>query len=132
MKLARNVPLAVLMLLTGAALMYVIKAGSGLQLLPSDKISSADFISIILTALGVVLAALALFIGGLAIVGWATFEDRLKQHSEEFLKRRFSADDPRYVDLINELKEDVRRELELRKTARKEPENASPFDPDAV
>ena len=132
MRIARNLLFAVLLLLTGAALMYVIQSGSGLQFLPSDKVSSAEFISIILTALGVILAALALFIGGLAVIGWATFEERLKLHSEEFLKRRFSPEDSRYVDLINDLKEDVRREVELRSKARAEPENISPYDPDAV
>ncbi len=132
MKAAQDVLIVMILLLAGAAMMYVIQAGSGLQLLPSDKITSADFISIILTALGVILAALALFIGVLAIIGWATFEDRLKHNSEEFLKRRFSASDQRYVDLINELKEDVRRELELKKPKSNDLENQSPFDPDAV
>jgi hypothetical protein len=132
MKVARNVLQIILLLLAGAALMFVVKAGSGLNLLPSDRISSADFISIILTALGVILAALALFIGVLAIVGWATFEERLKHHSEEFLRRRFSPEDQRYVDLVNELKEDVRRELELKNPKPDEVENESPFDPDAI
>jgi hypothetical protein len=132
MKLVRNILSSVVLVLTGAALMYVIQAGSNLTLLPSDRITSADFISIILTALGVILAALALFIGGLAIIGWATFEDRLKHNSEEFLKIRFSTDDERYVELIKELKEDVRREMDLKKDVPKEIENQSPFDPDAV
>lgn len=132
MRHARDVLLILVLLITGAALMYVIQAGSGLRLLPSDEISSADFISIILTALGVILAAAALFIGGLAIIGWATFEERLRQHSEDFLRRRFSTDDQRYVDLISELKEDVRRELELKKPKAPDLENRSPFDPDAI
>jgi divalent metal cation (Fe/Co/Zn/Cd) transporter len=132
MKLARNLLLIVVLLLTGAALMYVIEAGSGLSLMPDKDISHADFISIILTALGVILAALALVLGGLAIVGWATFEEKLKQNSDEFLRKRFSPEDQRYVDLINEIKEDVRREIQLKSRRRQDLENNSPFDPDAV
>jgi len=100
--------------------------------MPNDKISPADFISIILTALGVILAALALILGGLAIVGWATFEEKLKQNSDEFLRNRFSPEDQRYVDLINEIKEDVRREIQIKSSIKVEIENQSPFDPDAI
>lgn len=132
MKLARNFLLIVVLLLTGAALMYVIEAGSSLSLMPDKDVSHADFISIILTALGVILAALALVLGGLAVVGWATFEEKLRQNSDEFLRKRFSADDQRYVDLINEIKEDVRREIQLTSKASSDIENESPFDPEAV
>jgi len=132
MKFVRNALMIGVLLLTGAALMYVIEAGSGLRLMPNDKISPADFISIILTALGVILAALALILGGLAIVGWATFEEKLKQNSDEFLRNRFSPEDQRYVDLINEIKEDVRREIQIKSSIKVEIENQSPFDPDAI
>lgn len=132
MKLARNLILIVVLLLTGAASMYVIEAGSGLVLVPDDNISRADFISIILTALGVILAALALMLGGLAIVGWATFEEKLRQNSDEFLRKRFSPEDQRYVDLISDIKEDVRREIQLNSKPKSDVENQSPFDPDAV
>lgn len=131
MKVVRNALLIIVLLLTGASLMYVIEAGSGLRLKPNPDISAADFISIILTALGVILAALALFIGGLAIVGWATFEEKLRQNSDDFLRKRFSPDDQRYVDLITEIKEDVRREIQIR-SVRTDIENQSPFDPDSV
>lgn len=112
--------------------MYVIEAGSSLRLRPNSDISSADFISIILTALGVILAALAIFIGGIAVIGWATFEEKLRQNSDDFLKRRFSPEDQRYVDLIADIKEDVRREIQIRSSAANDIENRSPFDPDAV
>lgn len=112
--------------------MYVIEAGSGLRLTPNSDISASDFISIILSALGVILTALALFLGVLALVGWATFEERLKQNSDEFLKKRFSAEDERYIELINEIKEDVRREMQLKAPAKADIENESPFDSDAV
>ena len=132
MDAARRLLTLIVLLLSGAALMYVIQAGSGLAFMPSDKISPSDFISIILSALGVTLAALALFLGGLAIIGWSAFEDRVKQNSEEFLERRFSATDPRYVELIEELKEDVRRELEISRRQQPQIENESPFDEDAA
>ncbi|WP_332746608.1 hypothetical protein [Sphingomonas sp. ZB1N12] len=122
----------IVLMLTGAALLYVLQAGSGLTPSPNDKISSADFISIILTALGVILAALALFLGGLAIIGWSAFESRVKQSSDEFLERRFSTTDIRYVELVQEIKEDVRREIQVARGRKPQIENDSTFDEDAV
>lgn len=118
------------LLLIGAALVVVIQIGSGLSF-ANMTFSSAEFISIILTALGVILAALALFIGVLAVIGWATFESKIKSTSEEFLERRFSTDDLRYGELIAEIKEDVRRQIAT--TQRHElPENESPYSEDAI
>ena len=132
MKLARQILNVLVLLLTGAGLLYIIQKGSGLTAHPNDAINSADFISIILTALGVILAALALFLGGLAIIGWTSFEAKLAQSAEEFLERRFSTNDQRYVNLIDELKQDVRREMALSRRKAGDIENNSPFDESAA
>ncbi len=59
------------------------------------------------------LTALTIFLGVLAFVGWTTFESKMKSSSEEFLEKRFSPVDPRYAELVEEIKEDVRREVRI-------------------
>ena len=132
MALARRVLTILVLLLAGAALLYVIQAGSGLAPQPNDKISASEFISIILTALAVILAALALFLGGLAIIGWNSFEARVKRNAEDFLEKRFSTSDQRYIDLVEEIKEDVRREIQVARGRNRSLENDSSFGEDAL
>ena len=106
---------ALLLVLLGAGLMYVIEAGSGLELLPSDKVSPSEFISIILTALAVILGALTLMLAALAIVGWSAFKSMVERRSEDsakdFLKERFSDGDKDYLQFVEDIKEDVRLRL---------------------
>lgn len=120
------------LLLLGAALAYVIWSGSNLKLAPNPNIGSADFVAIILTALGVILAALAIFLGGMALVSWKMFDDRVKTHAEAFLEKRFSPSDQRYADLVETLRDDARREAQLAKKDQKEIENLSSYEEDAV
>lgn len=96
----------------------------------SPTVSYDDLIATILTALGVILAALALFIAIIAFFGWVTFEKRIGESAENFLERRFSPEDPRYMELLSEIKQDVRRQIEF---ARKRdlPENDNPFSEDS-
>ncbi|WP_170004569.1 hypothetical protein [Pseudopontixanthobacter vadosimaris] len=119
-------------LIVGASLAYLLWAGSNLRMEPNPNISGADFVAIILTALGVILAALAIFLGGMALVGWKTFDDRVRTHAEEFLEKRFSPSDQRYADLVETLRDDARREAQLAKNAKKDIENQSPFDENEV
>ncbi len=112
----------------GAAIAYVMWAGSNLRMEPNPNISEAEFIAIILTALGVILAALAIFLGGMALVSWRTFDDRVKAHAEDFLDKRFSPSDQRYADLVDMLRDDARREGQLAKRQYDNVENQSPFD----
>ena len=119
------------LLVAGAALMLIVQSASGLSFTPAASLDASAFVSIILTALGVILAALALFIGVLAIIGWTTFESKVKNSSEQFLEKRFSTDDPRYLDLIKEIKEDVRRQIDVSRK-RTIIENESPYSEDAV
>lgn len=123
---------AILLVLTGAALVVVVMQGSGLALQPNEEISRADFLAIILTAVAVILTAITIFLGALAFVGWATFETRVKQSSDAFLEKRFSDDDPRYMRLVNDLKEDVGRRITFEGESPKTPENESNLDESAV
>lgn len=113
---------AITMAIIGASIFAVILKASGLRFAPDPEIGPAEFISIILTALGVIIAAVTLFIGALAVFGWATFETRVTQASEEFLEKRFSPSDSRYNQLLEDLKEDVRLQI-LTSQNTEEPEN---------
>lgn len=48
-------------------------------------LSYADFVSILLTCLGVMLAIVTLFVGLLAVLGWTSIETRLRDHSIEYI-----------------------------------------------
>jgi hypothetical protein len=123
---------AIFLLILGAVLAYILWAGSNLRLEPNPNITYVDFISITLTALGTILAALAIFLGGMALVSWRTFDNRVKYHAEEFLEKRFSPSDQRYADLVETLRDDARREAQIANGTGKEIENFSGFDEDAL
>ena len=105
----------IICLLLGAALMYVIESGSRLQFVPSSTVGPTEFISIILSALGVILAAMALLIGVLAIVGWNSIQNqverKIKDHAGDYLSKRFSDDNGEYLQFVEDIKEDVRVRL---------------------
>lgn len=113
--------------------MYVIEAGSSLKFLPSDTISPADFISIILTALGVILAAMAIMLGLVAVVGWSSIRTMIESRSDEvsrdYLKNRFSDKNEQYLQFVEDVKEDVR--IRILPLSRQEPIENLAEDPDA-
>lgn len=115
---------------TGAAIAYLIWAGSNLRLEPNPNITSADFLAIILTALGVILAALAVFLGGMALVSWRNFDERIGSQVEDYLNR-FVKPTERF-EAIEELLKDHREKTRKLAEAEKELENLSNFDEDAV
>lgn len=51
----------------------------------SFTLSYTDFVSIMLTCLGVMLAVVTLFVGLLAVLGWTSIEARLRDHSIEYI-----------------------------------------------
>ncbi|MDX2274352.1 MAG: hypothetical protein NW206_02790 [Hyphomonadaceae bacterium] len=56
----------------------------------SYTLSYADFVSIMLAAISLLLTLLAFFIAILALVGWNSLSSRVKEASDEFLKDGFS------------------------------------------
>lgn len=132
------ISLSVLLVLLGAALMYVIDAGSGLNFTQRDDLTAAEFMSIILSALGVILAAVTLMLGALAIVGWNSLESRAEKKvaetSRDFLRKRFSEEDVEYMEFVENIKEDVRiRILAFTRQLQQEieAEKLEDIDPDA-
>lgn len=60
----------------------------------SLTISYVDFISIVLTALAVLITTLGVFIGVLAVVGWRSIEDKLQEHSYRFIANQLQEGGP--------------------------------------
>lgn len=114
----------------GAAIAYLIWAGSNLRLEPNPNISSADFLAIILTAIGVILAALAVFLGGMAFFSWRDFDKRLGAQVEDYLNKYVKPTER--FEAIEELLKDHREKTKRLAQAEKELENLSNFDEDAV
>lgn len=103
---------AIFLMLIGAVLLVVIARGSGLSLAPNRAISGAEFVSIVLSALGVMLTAVTVFLGALAIIGWATFETRVQQSANSFMKKRFAEDDPDYQAFIERVEQKLNQNAE--------------------
>ena len=55
----------------------------------SYSISYADFVSIMLTSISVLLAALTVFLALVAVVGWNAFNDGVRKRTEDFLQVGF-------------------------------------------
>ena len=130
MKYALSFAKAFFFVAVGAALLYVVWSGSDLVLEPNPNVSSADFVSIILTALGVILAALAVFLGGMAVLSWRMFDDRVKSHVEDYLNE-FVKPTERY-EVIKKLIHDHYETTKKLSESEKELENLSKFDEDSV
>lgn len=91
----------------GAVLLLVVQNAAGLRL-PNDGISMADFLAVILSALGVMVAILTFFLGVLAIFGWTAFRTIIEDKFEDLFRRRFDANNPEYGALVDQLVEDAR------------------------
>lgn len=119
---------AILFVLLGAALIVVIQKASGLSPQPAKEMTYAEFTSVILSALGVMLTALTLFLGAVALIGWTSFEGLVERNTSEYLEKRFGTKDTPTID-ANAIRETVRQELALTTpSGSQEPENESPFD----
>lgn len=82
----------------GAILLLIVQYS--VQLPSADKdMTYSDFISIILTALGVMLTALTIFLGVLAVVGWTSIESKLRDHSISYFKDQLSSEGPLRAEL---------------------------------
>lgn len=93
--------------LMGGGLLLIAQNVAGLRM-PHDNITPADFLAIILSALGVMVAILTFFLGVLAIFGWTAFRTIIEDKFEDLFRRRFDANDPAYGALVEQLVEDAR------------------------
>lgn len=59
-----------------------------------DDMKYQDFVSISLTALGLMMTILGFFVAAAGVIGWATIESKLKDHSITYFKEQLSKDGP--------------------------------------
>ncbi len=97
----RYLPQIVCFMLTfalGAIFLLIVQRAAHLPP-PGSDMTYADFIGIMLTALGVMLTALTIFLGVLAVLGWTTFENKLKDHSTNYIQGELSSNGKLRYDL---------------------------------
>ncbi|WP_157696577.1 hypothetical protein [Porphyrobacter sp. CACIAM 03H1] len=114
----------------GVAVGIIAASEPNVSFVVSTNMKYTDLVAVILTALGVILAALAAVIGLLAYINWQRFENNVQIKVEEYLNN-FVKPTERYEairDLIEDHKEKTRRLLE----AEKEIENLSKFDENQI
>ncbi|GAA4745711.1 hypothetical protein GCM10023264_08990 [Sphingomonas daechungensis] len=62
----------------------------------SYSLSYADFISIMLTAVSLLMTVLAIFLAVFGVIGWNAIQGRVHQRTEEFLNEGFKEGRPLY------------------------------------
>jgi uncharacterized membrane protein len=62
-------------------------------------ISYADFISVMLSSISVLMTVLAIFLGVLGVIGWNSIEGRVRSRTEEFLNEGFKEGHPLHTML---------------------------------
>jgi hypothetical protein len=60
------------------------------------EISSVDLVTIILTALGVMLAILTIFLAVFGFIGWTAINERLREHSMSYFTNELQEGKPSY------------------------------------
>ncbi|QYE33980.1 hypothetical protein KZX46_14270 [Polymorphobacter sp. PAMC 29334] len=61
---------------------------------PLGEIRYIDLISVVLTALSIMITVLGLFIAVLGVIGWATFESKLRDSSISYFTAQLAKDGP--------------------------------------
>lgn len=111
----------------GAGLLHIVQEAGALRP-PHDDVSTADFLGIILSALGVMVAILTFFLGVLAFFGWTAFRTLIEDKFEELFRRRFDASNAEYGKIIEQLVEDARAQTLVLSADDELPENTQPAD----
>lgn len=57
-----------------------------------ENIRYQDFVSLSLTALGLMLTVLGFFVAAASIIGWTTIESKLREHSIQYFTKQLSKD----------------------------------------
>lgn len=86
------------------------------------EIRYVDLISIVLTALSIMITILGLFGAALGVIGWATFESKLRDNSFSYLTAELSKDGKLRKEF-----ETILTEISLRGVR---PEESEPNEPD--
>lgn len=65
----------------------------------NNDVSYADFLSITLTALSLMVTVLGLFVAAAGVIGWSTLESKLRSHSVEYFSQQLEKGAPLRKDL---------------------------------
>lgn len=63
--------------------------------------SYTDFLSITLTALGLMITVLGIFIAAVGVIGWSTLENKLRSHSVDYFTKQLAKDGELRKDFEN-------------------------------
>lgn len=98
----------------GAAALSLVLWSTGVRASMRAELSQVEVVTIVLGALGVMIAILTLFLGVLAFYGWATFRSIIEERFDEAMRRRFDPGDDEYQLLLTKVIEDA-KSLQLTK-----------------
>lgn len=91
-KLFKWLILALIAGVSGAAVTVVLHLGIAPDSVASDDLSYADFLSVTLTALGLMITILGFFVAAAGVIGWTTLENKLRSHSIEYFQDQLKKD----------------------------------------
>jgi hypothetical protein len=60
--------------------------------LANNDLNYSDFLSITLTALGLMITVLGFFVAAAGVIGWTTLESKLRSHSIEYFQEQLQKD----------------------------------------
>jgi len=75
----------------GAAMLLILLDAAHLKPSSLSDMSQADFLAVILSALGVMVAILTFFLAILAIFGWTAFRTIIEDKFEDLFRKRAAA-----------------------------------------
>ena len=76
----------------GAAVTVLFHLGMAPDSVASNDITYADFLSITLTALALMITILGFFVAAAGLIGWTTAENKLRSHSIEYFQEQLKKD----------------------------------------
>lgn len=91
-KLFKWLILALIAGVSGAVVTVALHMGIAPESLTADDLSYSDFLSITLTALGLMITVLGFFVAAAGVIGWTTLESKLRSHSIEYFQEQLQKD----------------------------------------
>lgn len=78
--------------IAGAFVTFFFHVGAGGNSIRSTDVSYADFLSVTLTALALMITILGFFVAAAGVIGWTTIENKLRDHSINYFKDQLGSD----------------------------------------
>ena len=89
-RIFRFIIFAIIAGFSGGFVTLLLHAVGVVQPVGTTELSYADFVSIMLTALGLMITVLGFFVAAAGVIGWTTLENKLKDHSVTYFKEQLS------------------------------------------